>query len=140
MDASQAEAKARVVLLGLGFTEDRIDSPVAELSGGWKTRCNLACALTQYSDVLLLDEPTNFLDMFGIIWLQKYLINLRSTSSRTVVLVSHDRDFIDAVCEEIIILENQSFTYFEGNLTEYEDEMDARDVVPGMNKLYMISR
>jgi ATP-binding cassette subfamily F protein 3 len=62
MDAARAEAKARIVLLGLGFKDDRIDKPMSELSGGWRTRCDLACALTQYADVLLLDEPTNFLD------------------------------------------------------------------------------
>lgn len=119
MDADEAEAKARVVLLGLGFKEDRIDKPVSELSGGWKTRCDLACALTQYSDVLLLDEPTNFLDLPSIIWLQEYIRNLKGT---TVLITTHDRDFGDAVAEELIVLRNQVLETFRGNLSLYERE------------------
>jgi ATP-binding cassette subfamily F protein 3 len=119
MDASEAEAKARVVLLGLGFKDDRIDKPVSELSGGWKTRCDLACALTQYADILLLDEPTNFLDLPSIIWLQDYIRNLKGT---TVLITSHDRDFGDAVADELIVLRNQVLETFRGNLSLYERE------------------
>ncbi|KAF1831641.1 P-loop containing nucleoside triphosphate hydrolase protein [Decorospora gaudefroyi] len=119
MDASEAEAKARIVLLGLGFKEDRIDNPAAELSGGWRTRCDLACALTQYADVLLLDEPTNFLDLPSIIWLQDYIRGLKST---TVLITTHDRDFGDAVAEELIVLRNQTLETFRGNLSLYERE------------------
>ena len=119
MDASKAEAKARLVLLGLGFKEDQVDKPMSELSGGWKTRCDLACALTQYADVLLLDEPTNFLDLPSIIWLQDYIRNLKST---TVLITTHDRDFGDAVAEELIILRNQTLETFRGHLSLYERE------------------
>jgi ATP-binding cassette subfamily F protein 3 len=119
MDAAAAEVKARIVLLGLGFKEDRIDKPMSELSGGWKTRCNLACALTQYADVLLLDEPTNFLDLPSIIWLQEYIRNLKGT---TVLVTTHDRDFGDAVAEELIVLRNQVLEVFRGNLSLYERE------------------
>ncbi|KAG9187119.1 hypothetical protein G6011_04990 [Alternaria panax] len=119
MDANEAEAKARVVLLGLGFKEDRIDKPVSELSGGWKTRCDLACALTQYADILLLDEPTNFLDLPSIIWLQDYICNLKDT---TVLITTHDRDFGDAVAEELIVLRNQMLETFRGNPSLYERE------------------
>jgi ATP-binding cassette subfamily F protein 3 len=119
MDAAGAEAKARVVLLGLGFKEDRIDKPMSELSGGWKTRCDLACALTQYADVLLLDEPTNFLDLPSIIWLQDYICKLKGT---TVLITTHDRDFGDAVAEELVILRNQTLETFRGNLSLYERE------------------
>ncbi|KAI5379689.1 hypothetical protein J4E82_001729 [Alternaria postmessia] len=119
MDANEAEAKARAVLLGLGFKEDRIDKPVSELSGGWKTRCELACALTQYADVLLLDEPTNFLDLPSIIWLQDYIRNLKGT---TVLITTHDRDFGDAVAEELLVLRNQTLETFRGNLSLYERE------------------
>ncbi|KAH6514320.1 hypothetical protein HBI81_206180 [Parastagonospora nodorum] len=119
MDAAGAEAKARIVLLGLGFKEDRIDKPMSELSGGWKTRCDLACALTQYADVLLLDEPTNFLDLPSIIWLQDYIRNLKGT---TVLITTHDRDFGDAVAEELIVLRNQTLEVFRGNLSLYERE------------------
>jgi ATP-binding cassette subfamily F protein 3 len=119
MDAAGAEAKARIVLLGLGFKNDRIDKPMSELSGGWRTRCDLACALTQYADVLLLDEPTNFLDLPSVIWLQNYIRNLKGT---TVLVTTHDRDFGDAVAEELILLRNQTLETFRGNLSLYERE------------------
>ncbi|KAF2680827.1 ABC transporter ATP-binding protein uup-1 [Lentithecium fluviatile CBS 122367] len=119
MDASEAEAKARTVLLGLGFKDDKIDKPMSELSGGWKTRCDLACALCQYADVLLLDEPTNFLDLPSIIWLQEYIRNLTGT---TVLMTTHDRDFGDAVAEELIVLRHQQLETFRGNLGLYERE------------------
>jgi ATP-binding cassette subfamily F protein 3 len=119
MDAAGAEAKARIVLLGLGFKDDRIDKPMSELSGGWRTRCDLACALTQYADVLLLDEPTNFLDLPSVIWLQDYIRNLKGT---TVLVTTHDRDFGDAVTEELILLRNQTLETFRGNLSLYERE------------------
>ncbi|KAF2825101.1 ABC transporter ATP-binding protein uup-1 [Ophiobolus disseminans] len=119
MDAAEAEAKARIVLLGLGFKDDRIDKPVTELSGGWRTRCDLACALTQYADILLLDEPTNFLDLPSIIWLQDYICTLKNT---TVLITTHDRDFGDAVAEELLVLRNQVLETFRGNLSLYERE------------------
>jgi ATP-binding cassette subfamily F protein 3 len=119
MGAAGAEAKARIVLLGLGFEEDRIEKPMSELSGGWRTRCDLACALTQYADVLLLDEPTNFLDLPSIIWLQEYIRNLKGS---TVLVTTHDRDFGDTVAEELIVLRNQALEKFRGNLSVYERE------------------
>lgn len=119
MDANAAEAKARKVLLGLGFKEERIDQPVSQLSGGWQTRCELACALTQYADVLLLDEPTNFLDLPSIIWLQDYINSMTNT---TLLITTHDRDFGDAVAEELILLRNQVLETFRGNLSLYERE------------------
>ncbi|KAJ4371783.1 hypothetical protein N0V86_008337 [Didymella sp. IMI 355093] len=119
MDAGAVEAKARKVLLGLGFKEDRIDQPKSQLSGGWQTRCDLACALTQHADVLLLDEPTNFLDLPSIIWLQDYINSMTDT---TVLITTHDRDFGDAVAEELILLRNQVLETFRGNLSLYERE------------------
>lgn len=91
-------------------------------------RCMLAIVLVQDVDIMMLDEPTNFLDLMGIIWLQRYLVDLRSDSNKTVVLVSHDRDFIDNVCEEIILLKDKSLTYFRGNLTAYEEDLAARQL------------
>lgn len=92
---------------------------MTELSGGWRTRCELACALSQYTDVLLLDEPTNFLDLPSIIWLQGYICNLKST---TVLITTHDRAFGDAVAEELLVLRNQTIEKFRGNLSLYERE------------------
>lgn len=89
-------------------------------------RYMLACVLFQDADIMILDEPTNFLDMLGIIWLQNHLVNLRSWSQKTVVLVSHDRDFVDTICEEIILLKDKSLTYFRGNLTGYEEDQKSR--------------
>ncbi|KAI7465196.1 ABC transporter domain-containing protein [Hortaea werneckii] len=120
MDASKAEALARSVLLGLGFSTASIDNPVSELSGGWRTRCNLACALCQSSDLLLLDEPTNFLDLPSIMWLQGYIQNM--SRKTTVILVTHDRAFADAVGEELTVLRNQVLERFKGALSEYEVE------------------
>lgn len=99
-----------------------------ELSGGWQMRCMLASTLLQDADIMILDEPTNFLDLLGIIWLQKYLVDLQTESSKTVIVVSHDRDFIDHVCQEIIMIKDQSLVYFEGNLTAYEEDLRAKRV------------
>jgi ATP-binding cassette subfamily F protein 3 len=118
MDASGAEARARSVLLGIGFSAQRIENPVSELSGGWKTRCSLASALFQSADLLLLDEPTNFLDLPSIIWLEKYIQTLDSQT--TLITVTHDRSFADGVADELLVLRNQSLEAFKGNVSGYE--------------------
>jgi ATPase subunit of ABC transporter with duplicated ATPase domains len=103
-----------------------METPLKELSGGWKMRCILASVLLQDADIMILDEPTNFLDLLGILWLQKHLVDLRENSPKTVVIVSHDRDFIDNVCEQIILLKDKNFKYFNGNLTAYEEDLKLR--------------
>lgn len=80
MDSESAEARARTVLLGLGFSAGSIMRPFKTLSGGWRTRCSLACALFQKVDILLLDECTNFLDLPAIVWLQSYVQSLDDTT------------------------------------------------------------
>ena len=98
-------------------------------------RTNLASVLLQQTDILILDEPTNFLDLLGIIWLERYLIQLRDTSSPpTVVLVSHDRDFVNAICEELIILRDQSLTYFRGDLLQYDKSIRDKQLYLGRMK------
>ncbi|KAF9458819.1 P-loop containing nucleoside triphosphate hydrolase protein, partial [Collybia nuda] len=119
MDSATAEVRARTVLQGLGFSVEAISRPFTTLSGGWRTRCSLACALFQKVDVLLLDECTNFLDLPAIIWLEKFVQSLTDT---TVVVITHDRDFADAVAEELIVLREQGLEYFKGNLSAYEHE------------------
>lgn len=89
-------------------------------------RCMLACALFQKADIMILDEPTNFLDLLGIIWLQEHLTSLRSSEEKTVIIVSHDRDFVDHTCEEIILLKDKSLVYFSGNLSAYEEDLRSR--------------
>jgi ATPase subunit of ABC transporter with duplicated ATPase domains len=121
MDSSEAEDKARKVLLGLGFPPEKIDDSMSKLSGGWRTRCDLACALCQTADILLLDEPTNFLDLPSIIWLQDYLTG-PELEGTTVVVVTHDRDFADAVASELLILRNQKLERFRGGVSLYESE------------------
>lgn len=123
MDAGSTEARARTILLGLRFSEEQIEKPVKSLSGGWRTRCDLACALIQKTDVLMLDEPTNFLDLPAIVWLQRYIE--KSLVSTTVVVVTHDRDFADAVAQELLLVRlapEKTLEVFKGNLTEYENE------------------
>ena len=121
IQTADVEAKARHILLGLGFKESQLDKPFASLSGGWKTRCLLAATLVQTSDVLILDEPTNFLDLLGILWLEHHLATLKEDSPDTIVVaVSHDRDFVNAVASETIMLRDQSLKYFAGNISAYD--------------------
>jgi len=122
---AEIEVKARVILSGLGFPKTLLEKPVSNMSGGWKMRTNLAACLLQPTDIMILDEPTNFLDLLGIIWLQRYLLQLRDAGPNppTVVLVSHDRDFINSVCQELIILKDQTLTYFRGDLNVYDSTM-----------------
>ncbi|KAJ5614767.1 hypothetical protein N7528_008421 [Penicillium herquei] len=128
------EKEARRVLLGLGFKEDTLGKQVSTLSGGWRMRCMLAAVLIQKPDIMILDEPTNFLDLLGVIWLENYLQQLRDTSPTTILLVSHDRDFVNAVCEEIVILKDQKLTYFRGNLAAYEQDFEEQKLHLGRMK------
>ncbi|KAL8830870.1 MAG: hypothetical protein Q9191_001195 [Dirinaria sp. TL-2023a] len=122
------ERQARNVLVCLGFSEKTMSTPLGELSGGWQMRAMLANVLLQDVDIMILDEPTNFLDILGIIWLQEYLVRLRAESPKTVVVVSHDRDFIDHVCQEIILMKEKILIYFDGNLTAYEEDLKLRRI------------
>jgi ATPase subunit of ABC transporter with duplicated ATPase domains len=134
---AELEKQAKNILIGLSFTEEMMSKSLNTLSGGWLMRTSLATALLcgAESDILILDEPTNFLDLFGILWLQKYLLTLEeSNKNTTIILVSHDRDFVDAVCQEIIILKDQSLAYFHGNITAYEQDQQSRKLYLGRMK------
>lgn len=123
---TEVEAKARKILTGLGFTEAYMAKPVASLSGGWRMRTALTAALLQDTDILILDEPTNFLDLLGIIWLQRYLQSLQDMPEPpTLILVSHDRDFI-SLCTDLMILKDKQITYFHGDLPSYESAQADR--------------
>ncbi|KAF7713599.1 Uncharacterized protein PECH_002530 [Penicillium ucsense] len=130
----EMEKEARKILIGLGFKEENLAKKVSTLSGGWRMRCMLASVLIQTPDIMILDEPTNYLDLLGVIWLEKYLQELRERSETTVLLVSHDRDFINAVCEEIVILREQKLTYFRGNLAAYEQDFEEQKLRWGRMK------
>ncbi|KAJ5764870.1 hypothetical protein N7520_004429 [Penicillium odoratum] len=134
MKLADIEKEARQILQGLGFKEEAMEKKVSTLSGGWRMRCMLASVLIQKPDVMILDEPTNFLDLLGVVWLEKYLQRLRDSSHTTILLVSHDRDFINAVCEEIVILRDQKLNYFRGNLAAYEQDFEAQKLYLGRMK------
>ncbi|KAK3813225.1 MAG: P-loop containing nucleoside triphosphate hydrolase protein [Benniella sp.] len=125
IEADSAEARARELLQGLGFTPANQDLPIKQFSGGWKMRIALAQALFLKPDLLLLDEPTNHLDLPAIIWLQNYLVEHLS-QDQTVVVVSHDRNFLNTVSQEIIRLRDYKLDYFPGNFDEYENKMEDK--------------
>ncbi|KAH8433552.1 uncharacterized protein LDX57_011187 [Aspergillus melleus] len=134
MNLVDAEQHARQILIGLGFQESALTKPFLTLSGGWRMRCMLASVLTQNPDIMILDEPTNFLDLLGVVWLENYLRQMRESSPTTMVLVSHDRDFVNAVCEEIVMIRDQKLSYFKGNLTAYEKDFEEQKLYWGRMK------
>lgn len=111
-----------------------LTKPFSTLSGGWRMRCMLAGILIQDPDIMILDEPTNFLDLLGVIWLENYLKQIRDSSETTLVLISHDRAFLNAVCEETIILRDQTLSYFKGNLAAYEENFEKQKLYWGRMK------
>lgn len=124
---AHVEAKAKRILTGLGFEEARTRKPVSSLSGGWKMRTALATALLQESDILILDEPTNYLDLLGIIWLQRHLLALEDQPDPpTLILVSHDREFLTLVATDLLIVKDKSLIYFHGDLATYESAQAER--------------
>jgi ATP-binding cassette subfamily F protein 3 len=116
IDGFTAESRASRLLHGLGFTDDQYAKPVKEFSGGWRMRLNLARALMCRSDILLLDEPTNHLDLPAILWLERWLKRYEGI----LLVVSHDRDFLDQVCTRIAHIENESINLFTGNYSQFE--------------------
>ncbi len=111
-----AEARAATLLNGLGFTTEQISRPVKSFSGGWRMRLNLARALMCRSDLLLLDEPTNHLDLDAVIWLEAWLKHYAGT----LLLISHDREFLDNVVTEIAHIEHQNLKLYTGNYSQFE--------------------
>ncbi len=109
-------ARASELLDGLGFTQPQMSWNLTQFSGGWRMRLNLAQALLCRSDLLLLDEPTNHLDLDAVLWLEKWLQSYRGT----LVLISHDRDFLDPIVNRIIHVENLCFNEYTGNYSSFE--------------------
>ena len=121
IDGYSARAGAARILAGLGFSNSDLERPVAEFSGGWRMRLNLAQALLRPSDMLLLDEPTNHLDLDAVFWLEEWLRRYEGT----VVLISHDREFLDATVDSICHLEGNTLRLYKGNYSDFERQRAA---------------
>ena len=115
-DGYTADARARKLLAGLGFTNEQMDRQVGDFSGGWRMRLNLAQALMCPSDLLLLDEPTNHLDLDAIIWLEEWL----KSYPGTLLLISHDRDFLDEVVDHVAHVDQRKITLYRGGYSAFE--------------------
>ncbi|WP_194721398.1 ATP-binding cassette domain-containing protein [Noviherbaspirillum malthae] len=121
-DAYTVRSRAEQLLTGLGFSNDQMQQPVASFSGGWRMRLNLAQALMCPSDLLLLDEPTNHLDLDAIIWLEDWLKRYEGT----LIIISHDRDFLDGVVNVIVHIDNLKLKRYSGNYSAFERQRAAQ--------------
>ncbi len=119
-----APARAQALLMGLGFRTDQLDLPVNSFSGGWRMRLQLARALMCPADLMLLDEPTNHLDLDALVWLEAWLLRYEGT----LIVISHDREFLDAVTKVTLHLDQAQLTRYGGNYTAFE-EMRAERLV-----------
>ena len=117
-DVYTVRSRAETLLLGLGFGADQLYRPVASFSGGWRMRLNLAQALMRRSDLLLLDEPTNHLDLDAIVWLEDWLRRYAGT----LIVVSHDRDFLDGVVQTIVHIDRRKLRRYTGNYSAFEEQ------------------
>ena len=122
IDAWTVRSRAASLLHGLGFSNEQLERPVSDFSGGWRMRLNLAQALICRSDLLLLDEPTNHLDLDAVIWLERWL----KSYPGTLILISHDRDFLDPVVDKIIHIEQQNLFEYTGNYSSFERQRATR--------------
>jgi ATP-binding cassette subfamily F protein 1 len=122
LGSDAAEAQASKILAGLGFTKGMQGRPTRSFSGGWRMRISLARALFVQPTLLLLDEPTNHLDLRAVLWLEEYLCRWK----KTLVVVSHDRDFLNSVCNEIIHLHDFKLHLYRGNFDEFESGYEQR--------------
>ena len=122
IDGYRAHSRAAVLLNGLGFSEEKQQQAVSCFSGGWRMRLNLAQALMCRSDMLLLDEPTNHLDLDAVLWLEDWL----KSYAGTLLLISHDRDFLDKICNRIAHIEHRQLTLYRGNYSDFEQTRSQR--------------
>ncbi|PPS05507.1 hypothetical protein GOBAR_AA15141 [Gossypium barbadense] len=132
LGSDAAEAQASKILAGLGFTKQMQGRPTQSFSGGWRMRISLARALFVQPTLLLLDEPTNHLDLRAVLWLEEYLFRWK----KTLVVVSHDRDFLNTVCTDIIHLHDFKLQFYRGNFDDFESGYEQRR--KEMNKKFEI--
>ncbi len=121
IQAYQVPAKAKQLLMGLGFNESDFNKLAPHFSGGWRVRLKLARALMQPADLLLLDEPTNHLDVEAVAWLEQWL----ASYDGALLVISHDRHFLDQVVDHILVIDQQSLTTYKGNFAAYERQRAA---------------
>ncbi|CAI2498747.1 ABC transporter ATP-binding protein [Serratia liquefaciens] len=122
IDAWTIRSRAASLLHGLGFSNEQLLNPVRAFSGGWRMRLNLAQALVCRSDLLLLDEPTNHLDLDAVIWLERWLKGYPGT----LVLISHDRDFLDPIVDKILHIEQETINEYTGNYSSFERQRSTK--------------
>ncbi len=122
IDGYTAPARAAKLLAGLGFSLEENSKPVSSFSGGWRMRLNLAQALMCRSDLLLLDEPTNHLDLETVVWLEEWL----KTYPGMLLIISHDRDFLDSTIKQILHVDNAQLTIYTGTYEDFENQCAER--------------
>ncbi len=130
IDAHSAPARAGRILSGLGFDFEAQTRPLSSYSGGWRMRVALAAVLFAQPDLLLLDEPTNYLDLEGTLWLIDYLQRYPAT----ILVISHDRDMLDAVCNHILHLNHSKLTLWTGNYTSFEKQRREQQAIEQKHK------
>jgi ATP-binding cassette subfamily F protein 3 len=118
IDGYRARARAAALMHGLGFKPTDLERSVAEFSGGWRVRLAMARALGSRADLLLLDEPTNHLDLDAIVWLEEWL----TAFPGTMLMISHDREFLDAIIDRVLHIENKSIRAYSGNYSQFEQK------------------
>jgi ATP-binding cassette subfamily F protein 3 len=124
-DSYTVQSRGEQLLLGLGFTLDQMQQPVASFSGGWRMRLNLAQALMCPSELLLLDEPTNHLDLDAIIWLEDWLKRYPGT----LIIISHDRDFLDEIVNVVVHIDERKLKRYSGNYSGFERQRAAQMIL-----------
>jgi ATP-binding cassette subfamily F protein 3 len=127
IDGYRAEGRASEILHGLGFSQEEITKPLAEFSGGWQMRVALAATLFAPSELLLLDEPTNHLDLETTLWLEQHL----AKASQTLLLISHDRHFLNRLCTHILHIHRGEMRFFTGNYDTFELTRRTQEAAQG---------